>query len=133
VPAELVALQSLYSHYGVSVSKGEQIIGENDPTTDLYVVLKGSVEFSVVDADDGGVARVLGTAGVGDIFGEIACFTGVPRTATAVALEDSVLLKFERDTAVYMIRSSPDFAMRVVHRMAERLRRSTELITKLWH
>jgi CRP-like cAMP-binding protein len=133
VPAELVALQSLYSHYGVSVSKGEQIIGENDPTTDLYVVLKGSVEFSVIDRDDGDVARVLGTAGAGDIFGEIACFTGVPRTATAVALEDSVLLKFERDTAIYMIRSSPDFAIRVVHRMAERLRRSTELITKLWH
>jgi CRP-like cAMP-binding protein len=133
VPAELAALQSLYSHYGVSVSRGEQIIAENDPTTDLYVVLKGSVEFSVIDEDDGGVARTLGTAGVGDIFGEIACFTGVPRTATAVALEDSVLLKFERDTAIYMIRSSPDFAIRVVYRMAERLRRSTELITKLWH
>jgi CRP-like cAMP-binding protein len=133
VPAELVALQSLYATYGVSVPKGEQIIAENDPTTDLYVVLKGSVQFSVVDPDDGGVSRTLGTAGPGDIFGEIACFTGVPRTATAVALEDSVLLKFERDTANYMIRSSPDFAIRVVHRMAERLRRSTELITKLWH
>jgi CRP-like cAMP-binding protein len=133
VPTELAALQSLYTHYGVSVTKGEQIIAERDVSTDLYVVLKGAVEFSVIDPDDGGVLRVLGTAGVGDIFGEIACFTGVPRTATAVALEDSVLLKFERDTAVQMIRSSPDFAMRVVHRMAERLKRSTELITKLWH
>lgn len=128
---ELQALNSLFSHYGVAYRGGDLIVTEDDESYELYVVLRGSIEFSIRDPETS-TKRVLRKAGPGEIFGEISCFSGLPRSATAIAVEDSVLLRFERDTAIELLRNSPEFAMRVIQTLGDRLRSNTELLSKIW-
>lgn len=129
---ELKALDGLYGTYGVKYAAGEFIVHEHEPSSDLYVILRGAVEFSVADPETMN-RRVLRTAHAGEIFGEISCFSGLPRTASAQAVQERMLLRFQRDTAVEMIRTSPQFAIRLIQTMGDRLRRNTEMLTQLWN
>ena len=116
-------LGQLCQRYGVHYPNGATIVHEQDPTTDLYFVVSGRVEFSVWA--EGGVRRVLNTAGRGTLFGEVSCFGGLPRSATATALDDAFLLKFDRATAMQLVSSSPRFALRVIQTLGDRLRTAT--------
>lgn len=130
--SELQALNSLFSNFGIAYNAGDEILHESEPSYDLYIVLRGQVEFSVSDPESG-VKRVLRVAHTGEIFGEISCFSGLPRTATAIALEETVLLKFQRDTAIELLRKSPDFAIKVIQTLSDRLRANTEMLARLWN
>jgi CRP-like cAMP-binding protein len=129
---ELASLRKLTDQYGVTYKAGRVIVRENENSTELYVLLGGSVEFSIKDPESGS-KRVLRTIHTGEIFGEISCFGGLPRSATAIASVDSTLLRFSRETAVELIRASPEFAIRVIQTLGDRLRANTELLAKLWH
>jgi CRP/FNR family cyclic AMP-dependent transcriptional regulator len=116
-------LAQLCQRYGVHYESGATIVHEQDPTTDLYFVVSGRVEFSVWG--EGGACRVLNTAGRGTLFGEVSCFGGLPRSATATALDDAFLLKFDRETAMQLVSSSPRFALRVIQTLGDLLRTAT--------
>jgi NTE family protein len=117
------ALVGLIRRYGVSYAEGAVVVHEQDPTTELFFVVSGQVEFSVWDKQAG--RRVLGRAGRGAVFGEVSCFGGAPRTATAVAVEDSMVLRFDRRTALQLVETSPRFALRIIQLLADRLRTAT--------
>lgn len=65
---------------------GQIIFREGDSGTCAYLVERGRVEISIGDR-----ARVLSVLKAGDLFGEVAIIEGVPRTATAIAIEETVL------------------------------------------
>ena len=130
-PTELAALRKLCDQYGVNYKSGRVIVRENEKSTDLYVLLTGAVKFTIKDPETGS-ARLLRTIHAGEIFGEISCFSGLPRSASAIAIEDSQLLRFSRETAVELIRASPEFAIRVIQTLGDRLRANTELLAKVW-
>ncbi|VVT53455.1 uncharacterized protein SAPINGB_P003582 [Magnusiomyces paraingens] len=73
------------------VKKGEVIIKQGDEGDYFYVVEKGSVQYIVND-------EVVGKAGPGASFGELALMYNAPRAATVTALEDSVLWALDRVT-----------------------------------
>jgi len=129
--AELDALRRLCDQYGVNYRSGRVIVREDENSTELYVLLAGAVQFTVKDPETGQPRR-LRTIHAGEIFGEISCFTGLPRSASAVALEDSQLLRFSRETAVELVKASPEFAIRVIQTLGDRLRANTELLAKVW-
>ncbi len=68
----------------------ETILAEGDPPGDAYVIWDGRVK--VLPHDRPG--RVIGP---GEVIGELAALHGKPRTATAMALDDTVLLTLPRD------------------------------------
>jgi NTE family protein len=113
-------LDHLVARYGYAYPADRLIVRQGDHTTDLFVVLRGAVEFR--GRDDGGIDHWLGVGGAGTIFGEIAAFTGVPRTANVAALLDTVVLKLPREAANEMLEASPPFARQVVQTLARRLR-----------
>ena len=129
--SELAALRELRDQYGVSYAAGQLIVREDEASTELYVLLAGAVEFTVADPETGKPRR-LRTIRAGEIFGEISCFGGLPRSATAVATEDAQLLRFGRETAIDLIRASPEFAIRIIQTLGDRLRTNTELLAKVW-
>lgn len=112
------ALNDLCRRYGTRYDAGDVIVHEQEPTTDLYFVLSGEVEFSAGD-------RVLGRGGRGTLFGEVSCFGGLPRSATATAAGDAVLLKFDQATAMQLVSTSPRFALRIIQTLGDRLRGAT--------
>jgi CRP-like cAMP-binding protein len=70
--------------------RDETILAEGDPPGDAYVIWDGHVKVVPHDRP----SRVMGP---GEVIGELAALHGKPRTATAVALDDAVLLTLPRD------------------------------------
>src|SRR5580765_4812678 len=69
-----------------SIGKGQLLIRQGMPIPALYLVLRGA--FTVATQDDG----VVGTAGQGELLGEISFVDGKLPTATVTADEDSTVL-----------------------------------------
>jgi len=73
----------------IEVPAGETVIREGEPGDRFYVVESGALTATFQ-------GEVLSQMGAGDPFGEIALLRDVPRTATVVADEPSVLLALDR-------------------------------------
>lgn len=84
---ELVARRSRW----LTAAPGVVLIREGDPGDDYFILESGRVRFT----QGGRYLRDLGKRGDG--FGEIALLRDVPRTATATALENCVLLALGRE------------------------------------
>ena len=74
----------------IEVAAGDTVITEGQPGDQFYVVESGSLTASFH-------GEVLSQQGPGDPFGEIALLRDVPRTATVVADEPTVLYSLDRD------------------------------------
>jgi CRP-like cAMP-binding protein len=74
----------------VHVRAGDVVVREGDVGDLFYVIESGALDAS----HDG---RLLSHMTTGDHFGEIALLRDVPRTASVVAAEDSVLQTIQRE------------------------------------
>jgi EAL domain-containing protein (putative c-di-GMP-specific phosphodiesterase class I) len=72
---------------------GTTIFAENDAPTNAYLIESGEVEVSTLQRGD---RTVLGTLGPGMLLGEMAVLDNSPRSASARALTDCVLLPIDR-------------------------------------
>jgi CRP-like cAMP-binding protein/uncharacterized protein (DUF2225 family) len=124
------ALRSLRDRHGAAFPRGRVIVREGDTSAEFYVVLQGAVEVSIKDPRTG-AKHVLSVLQPGSFFGEMSCFSGLPRSATATAAEDSVLLFFNQDTAIQLMRASPLFALGVIQTLCDRIRNNNERIAQL--
>jgi CRP/FNR family transcriptional regulator, cyclic AMP receptor protein len=109
-----------------SVKAGETIFRLGDPGDCLYVVRQGRVEIFVKETT--GERIVFTIVEPGDLFGELAIFDNGPRSANAVALEDSEMLVLDREALHLFIRSKPDAAMDLMAVMAKRIRSADDLL-----
>ncbi len=72
----------------------ETLFHEHDPGRSAYLIESGMIRIFVGQGDG---ALTLADLGPGDLVGEMAMIDDAPRTATAVALEDTVLLVIDRE------------------------------------
>jgi CRP/FNR family transcriptional regulator len=73
---------------------GEVIFKEGSHGAAVYVISSGKVEISKIVQ---GKKRVLEIFGPGDVFGEMSFIDPAPRSATAIALEDTTLELVDKD------------------------------------
>jgi CRP/FNR family cyclic AMP-dependent transcriptional regulator len=99
---------------------GQTIFREGEAGDHLYVVQQGEVELRVHD-------RVVALVGPGGILGEMALIDRQPRSATAVATIDSVLVPVDEAHFLRLIQQTPNFALQVMRVMADRLRKMDAL------
>jgi CRP/FNR family cyclic AMP-dependent transcriptional regulator len=109
-------------------SAGQRVFSAGEPGDSLYVVGTGSVELFV--KDDAGTRIVLAVCGPGEVFGELSLFDGGARTATAVAVEDSMLLVLDREDLLQFLRKHPDAALDLLTTMGQRIRSTDELLRR---
>jgi MFS family permease len=108
----------------VEAEAGTAITRAGDVGTSAYFILSGQiVAGSLGDEKE---YRALSTMGAGDVMGEIAALTGSPRTADAVAEQDSTLLEVPAET-LRQLMATPDFSLLVLGKMQERLSRSASI------
>jgi CRP-like cAMP-binding protein len=125
------ALRGLRDRHGAVYPKGRVIFRRGDTSPEFYVVLQGSVELSITSPDTG-AKSVLLIAPPGDFFGEMSCFSGAPRSATAIANDDNtILLQFNQETAIQLLRASPRFALGVIQRLTDRVTIANSKIEEL--
>jgi CRP/FNR family cyclic AMP-dependent transcriptional regulator len=110
----------------VHFDKGATIFSFGDVGDTLYIVRDGTVQVFVENYE--GTKIILGENSPGDIFGEISLLDGGPRTATAVATEDSELFALERQDLLDLITKHPHAAMDLLTVVGRRLRSTDELL-----
>lgn len=112
----------------VPYSRGATVFNEADTGSEMYVIQSGSVEvFRTIN----GEKRFQRTLEKGDFFGEMSLLEGLPRTATAVTLEDSELIVINGAVFDQMIKSNIEIAVRMLRKLSMRLRETTEQLDAL--
>src|SRR5204862_3023768 len=66
----------------------------------------------------------------GQYFGELSLFDGAPRSATAMAIKKSRLMRLDREDLVDYVNKNPAAALRIIAEMSERLRQTNELMSR---
>ncbi|MEJ5165961.1 MAG: cyclic nucleotide-binding domain-containing protein [Thermoanaerobaculia bacterium] len=112
----------------LSFKKGEVIFREGDLGTEMFVIQKGKVE---VRKKIGAEEQVLSVLEKGDFFGEMAILEGMPRSATAIALEDTDCIVINEATFDNMIKENVEIAIRMLRKLSKNLRRTTELLDQI--
>jgi hypothetical protein len=108
---------------GVEVSSNEVIFKKGDPGDALYIVRRGAVAIK-----DGAVE--LSVAKAGDFFGELALLDNEPRSADAVAAEDSSLARLHGADFRELMARRPQIQERVLRVVVRRLRAASTRITR---
>jgi CRP-like cAMP-binding protein len=98
--------------------KDSMIFSEGEPGDELYIIQKGSVKIAKISENKEVLLAVLKP---GDIFGEMALLESKPRTACAVAYEDSVLFTVSRANFGRMVATQPQIIARLTTLLAERI------------
>ncbi len=96
---------------------GETVIRGGDPGSSMFVVHNGRVS---VEVSENGRARTVATLSDGAFFGEMALFTGEPRTASVVALEETEVLEIGHAAMKSVFDNNPDLVESLSHIIAER-------------
>ena len=99
-----------------SVRGGKAVFRQDDPGSSLYVIESGVVKVQRTSPE--GKEVILAILGAGDFFGELALLDGEPRSADAIAKEDTALLVLERDDFLAFLdkgRASPRSSWRRSH------------------
>src|SRR3989454_3498065 len=92
----------------------------------MYLIERGKVRICVQGTD--GRDMTLTELGRGDFFGEMALLDGQRRSADAMVAEDSRLAVLSREHFLSFLRSSPDIALEMLTALANRLRRTDQLL-----
>jgi len=99
--------------------KAGVIFVKGDHGKDAYLVRSGRVEIRKA-------GRAIETIDPGELFGEMALIDSEPRSASAVALEPTELIRIDGPTFATLVRDLPDFALTVMRLMSRRLRATEE-------
>lgn len=104
--------------------QGEVIFHEGDPGQMLYLIQSGQVRI-FVSGSDGSETSVILFGRPGEIFGELAITDGMPRSATAVALDQTVLYTMSRENFRQHTLRYPQLALNFMKVLSSRVRSST--------
>ncbi len=104
------------------VPKGSILFYAGDPGNSCYMLLSGKIKI-VVTADDGR-EHILGLLGPHDLFGEMSLLDGEPRSASAVAVEESHVVVIQRDDFLKVLSEKPMIPLKLLSVLSRRLRRT---------
>ncbi len=98
--------------------KGTMIFSECQTGNDMYIIQSGQVKISkVVDNNE----VLLAVLPKGEFFGEMALLENLPRSASAIAHEDTTLMVVNRKNFVQMVATQAQLISRLTTTLAERL------------
>ena len=109
-------------------SEGEIIFREGDEGDRMYVVQAGKVK--ITKKHDKGELTIA-TLGPGEIFGEMAMFDRMPRSAAAVAMGEARILGIDKKKLFQSIDRDPTLVFKMIESMSRRIRSLDEEFTKL--
>jgi small-conductance mechanosensitive channel/CRP-like cAMP-binding protein len=96
---------------------GETLIRSGDEGSSMFVVHSGRVAIQIPDR---GGPRTVAELTEGNFFGEMALFTGEPRTANVVALEETEVLEIGHAAMKHIFHTNPSLAESISWTISER-------------
>ena len=113
---------------GRTYHDGEVIIRQGDAGECMYVLQSGRVEVVLTNED--GREVLLAKLSDPDIFGEMALCDREVRSATVRAVGEVRALTVDREMFLRRVHQDPSLALRVIQRLAMRVRRADEALGK---
>jgi CRP/FNR family cyclic AMP-dependent transcriptional regulator len=109
-----------------SFKKNEIIFLKGDSGFGLYLIRSGKVKICAIDRR--GVELIFTFLSRGDMLGEMAILDGKPRSATAIAVENTDTLYLDRGEFLEFLKASPQACIGIIEMLCQRMRRvSTQL------
>ena len=96
----------------LNAAPGQEIFKEGNPGDSLFVVLSGQIQIQKHVKDQDTVLAILKP---GEVFGEMALFDGLPRSATARTRSQAQVMKF----TVANLQALQDQSLEVIIRFKE--------------
>lgn len=104
----------------VPVAKHAALFEYGDEGDTMYIVQQGRIEISILST--AGRKITLNQIPEGHCFGEISMVDRLKRTASAIAIEPSVVLPVSRSTFLKATQTCPQLAINLAEILCERLR-----------
>lgn len=104
----------------VSIARHASLFEHGDAGDTMYVVQQGRIEISILSKS--GRKIILNQIPAGHCFGEISMVDKQNRTASAIAVEPSVVLPVTRSTFLKASLACPQLAINLAEILCERLR-----------
>ena len=109
-------------------SEGEIIFREGEEGDSMYVVQSGAVRITKKTVSG---ELTIATLKSGEIFGEMAVFGKMPRSATAMAAGEARILTIDKRKLLQTISRDPTIVFKMLESMSHRIRKLDEEIAKL--
>jgi CRP/FNR family cyclic AMP-dependent transcriptional regulator len=109
--------------------RGDVIFDEGDPGDKLFAVIDGKVKLARTAPD--GRENLQAVLGPGEMFGELSLFDPKPRTARAIAVTETALASLAHEELRPWITGRPDVAVQLLQALAQRLRRTNDVLADL--
>jgi Signal transduction histidine kinase len=108
------------------IPSGTKVFEEGEVDDSLIMVKSGQIELRKKLGQD---QIVLWTALPGDFLGEMAVIDGLPRSASAVATEDSIVASISSTILQPLLLTHPKLILNIARALTSRLRNSNETLT----
>jgi CRP/FNR family cyclic AMP-dependent transcriptional regulator len=118
-----MVVQATFEKFIQVYARDEVVFRENSPGKEMFIVYTGKINLYKERQDK---MVLLATVEQGDFFGEMALIDGSPRSASAIAAEDAQLVVLDESKFLYLLRHQPEFALVVMQKLCEGLRRTTD-------
>ena len=112
-----------------SYGKGETIIHQHDEGDAMYFIISGRLK--VVSTIEDGKEALLDFLHDGDYFGELSLFDQESRSASVIAVEDSVLIRISRAELLGFLERHPEANLILLRSLAKRIRGITTNLSSL--
>jgi CRP/FNR family cyclic AMP-dependent transcriptional regulator len=110
-------------------SAGTNVMTVEQPGEAVYIILNGTVKIHVEQGDGRDV--ILSILGSGDLLGEMSLIDSVGRSASALTLENSLMLWMDKQSFNTLLDEFPPMARNLVRILSARVRLSDQLIQAL--
>lgn len=103
-----------------SIRSGEVVVIEGEPSTSMFFVVSGRFAIRIRDHAD-----AIAELSVGQTIGEIGFLSGEPRTATAIAVRDSIVLELSAKNFNVLCERFPKMLKEISISLARKLAAAT--------
>lgn len=110
----------------VKYNKGSLIIREGESGDQVGIIASGLVKICKINPQI--KETILKTAGLGEIFGEMSILDGLPRSADVIAVEDTLVYCFKRESFMLFLKTNPEATLRLLETLSLRLRNTTNMM-----
>ena len=118
IDAEAIALLRKHLEW-IAVAAGQTLMVQGEAGDSMYLSISGRLKVYVVD--DAGVEHMVREMARGQVIGEMSLYTDEPRSATVIAVRDSVLVRLAKADFNRLVASSSQLSIALTRQIIKRL------------
>jgi NTE family protein len=104
----------------VAIAGGQTLMAQDEPGDSMTIVVSGRLRAYV--RQDDGTQRMVREMSRGQVIGEMSLITHEPRSATVVAIRDSVLVRLDKAAFDRLVAASSQVALALTRQIIQRLK-----------